>query len=220
MFSRELGAKLEAERILAVITVDQVENAVPLARALVAGGVRVIELAWRTEETLAAIAAIKVSVPEIILGVGTLLSAEQVSQAKSAGADFGVSPSVNVTVLNAARNCQLPYAPGVQTPTDVHTAIEHGCRWLKFFPAETAGGLAHLRSVHAPFAHLGLRYIALGGITEANAHSYLSDPLITVVGGSWIASAALVRRQAWDEVRLRALAARTLVANNQKTVMA
>lgn len=220
MFTAILGERIEREGILAVVAVEKADDAVPLVRALRDGGVRVIELAWRTGETLNALMAIKREVPEIILGIGTLLSPDQVRIACAAGADFGVSPSLSSAVLNEARTCGLPFAPGVQTATEIHSAVEQGCRWLKFFPAESAGGLAHLRSVHAPFAHLGLRYIALGGITEESAPDYLRDPAVGAVGGSWIAPASLVKERAWDAIRQRATVARGLVDRERKKTAA
>ncbi len=216
LFPLPLARRLEQETVVAVITIERAEDAVPLARALVDGGVRGIELAWRTAGTLAALTAIKREVPEMLIGAGTLLSKEQVRAVTGAGADFGVSPGFSAPVVREASRCGLPFAPGVQTASEVQVAIEHGCRWLKFFPAESAGGLAHLRSLHAPFAHLGLRYIALGGITEANAMAYLSEPSVGAIGGSWIAPAALVRERAWDLVQQRARAVRTMIERLEK----
>ena len=216
-FPRELAARLVTERIVAVITVADVREAVPLARALVAGGIRAMELAWRTPATVEALAAIVREVPEMLAGVGTLLSAEQVQAAAEAGAEFGVAPGMSVAVVSAARRIGLPFAPGVQTPSDVQAAVEQGCRLLKFFPAESAGGLTHLRSMQAPFAHLGLRYVALGGIDEVKAAAYLAEPCIAAVGGSWIAPAALVRQGAWEEIRRNAAAARALATKFERT---
>jgi len=213
----ELVARLARERIVAVFTVANAREALPLCRALFAGGIRAIELAWRTPATLGALTAIAQELPEMLIGVGSLLSEEQVAAAKSAGAHFGVSPGMSVTVVRAARRVGLPFAPGVQTPSDIQAAIEQGCRLLKYFPAESAGGLAHLRNLHAPFAHLGLSYVALGGIDESKAAGYLAETCITAVGGSWIAPAALVRRGAWDEIRQNAAAACSLAARAERS---
>ena len=213
----ELVERLASVRVVAVFTVTTAQEALPLCRALYDGGIRAIELAWRTPATLGALAAIVKEMPEMFTGVGSLLSEEQVRAAKSTGAHFGVSPGMSVAVVRAARRVGLPYAPGVQTPSDIQAAIEQGCRLLKYFPAESAGGLAHLRSVHAPFAHLGLRYVALGGIDELKAAGYLAEPCIAAVGGSWIAPAALVRRGAWDEIRQNAAAACALAARTERS---
>lgn len=218
-FPPELAARLAVERIVAVITVDKVDQAVPLARALLAGGIQAIELAWRTPAALEALARIIQQVPEMLASMGTLLSPEQVRAAARAGAHFGVSPGLSPAVVRAAREAALPFAPGVQTPSDLHAAVELGCRFLKFFPAETAGGLAHLRSIHAPFAHLGLRYIALGGIDERNAPAYFAEPCIAAVGGSWIVPQSLVQSGAWDCVTKHALTARALVVTHARTLI-
>ena len=183
----------------------------PLARAVVGGGVLASGLAWRTPAFLEALVAIKRDVPELLVAAGTLLSPEQVHRVQAAGADFGVSPGLSVAVLEEARKCQFPFMPGVQTASDLHRAIELGCRWLKYFPAESAGGLAHLRNLHAPFAHLGLRYLPLGGINESNVAAYLNERPVAAVGGSWIAPAESVSQRAWEKIRQRAVAARALV---------
>jgi 2-dehydro-3-deoxyphosphogluconate aldolase/(4S)-4-hydroxy-2-oxoglutarate aldolase len=197
-----------------VITVDSAADAVPLARALVAGGIRAMELAWRTAATPDALRAIVSEVPEMLAGVGTILSADQVRVVVGIGAAFGVSPGLSATVLSAARSAGLPFAPGVQTASDVQAALEHGCRFLKYFPAQTAGGLPHLRSLNAPFAHLGLRYLALGGIDESNAIAYWREPAVAAIGGSWIAPTNLARERAWETIRARAAAARALATPN------
>lgn len=207
LFSPLLAERLFASRLVAVITVEDPADAVPLARALVDGGIRAVELAWRSAATLEALAGIRRVAPELLLGIGTLLSSEQVRQVHEVGADFGVSPGLSPAVVEASRHVGLSYAPGVQTPSDVQAAVERGCRVLKFFPAETAGGLAHLRALHAPFAHLGMRFIALGGLTVENSSAYLRESCVGAIGGSWIAPANLVRQGKWDAIRQLAAAA-------------
>lgn len=215
-FPAEIEARVTRARIVAVITVDDVADAVPLARALVAGGIGAMELAWRTTAFLPALQAIKREVPAMLVGAGTLLTTGQVEAVKAAGADFGVSPGLSPSVIAAARKQGLPYAPGVMTPSDLHAAVESGCRFVKFFPAVSSGGLAHLKSIHAPFAHLGLRYLVLGGVSEANAAEYLREPSVVALGGSWIAPTNLVRQRAWEAIRERAAAACALAANTTK----
>jgi 2-dehydro-3-deoxyphosphogluconate aldolase / (4S)-4-hydroxy-2-oxoglutarate aldolase len=207
-FAAELENTLCEDSLLAVLTVRNVEDAVPLARSLVEGGVKIMELAWRTPGTLAALEAIRREVPEMIAGVGTLLTVEQLRVAQEAGAAFGVSPGLSVTLLKAAAEIGFSYAPGVMTPSDVQIAVENGSRFLKFFPAESAGGLVHLRSMNAPFAHLGLRYIVLGGLNEENAVRYLEESCVSVLGGSWIAPPDLISRKDWASIRERAKRAR------------
>ncbi len=210
-FPSELAGELSADGLLAVLTVERVEDAAPLARALVAGGVRVMELALRTPAAWDCLRAIRAEVPEMLAGLGTVLTSDQLREAREAGAAFGVSPGLSHGLLREAREMGFPYAPGVMTPGEVQAAVEHGCRFLKYFPAESAGGLSHLRSMNAPFAHLGLRYIVLGGLTETNASAYLADPSVAVLGGSWIAPAELIARRDWDTIQTRAERARALV---------
>lgn len=199
-FDRELAEKIERTGIVAVLVVDEVKDAVPLARALLSGGVNVIELTLRTPAALDALREIRAEVPEIIAGVGTVLTVEQVAGIVRAGAAFGVAPGLNPRVLAAARSEGLPFAPGVLTPSDIELAAENGCHLLKFFPAEPSGGLAYLKSVAAPFAHLGLRFVPLGGLHAGNMASYIADPSIAALGGSWLAPRELIRSGDWKKI--------------------
>ena len=131
------------------------------------------------------------------LGIGTVLTTDQVKAIVDIGVDFGVSPGCNPKIIDAARSNGLPFAPGVATPSDIETAIEHQCRVLKFFPAEPSGGLAYLTSMAAPYAHLDLQFIPLGGLHSGNAADYLKSPLIMALGGSWIAKRSLIRGEEW-----------------------
>lgn len=211
LFPESLTRSLTADGLLAVVTVDDEAQAVAMARALVSGGIRTIELAWRTPGALDGVRAIRAEVPEMQVGMGTLLTPDQVVEAQGAGASFGVSPGLTVELLEAARAAGFPYAPGVMSPSEVQLAVAHGCRFLKYFPAESAGGLAHLQSMNAPFAHLGLRYIVLGGLNEDSAGAYLAADCVGVLGGSWIAPAALIRAGRWEEIEERARRARQRV---------
>lgn len=186
--------------VIAVLVVDEARDAIPLARALLQGGIRVMELTLRTPTALEALRAIRTEVPEMTAGVGTILTVNQMHAAREAGAAFGVSPGCNPRLLEAARKVGFSFGPGVATPSDIETALEHGARLLKFFPAEPLGGLPYLHAMAAPYAHLGLRYIPLGGLTPANAGSYLSDPLVAAIGGSWIAPREVIKAQDWSTV--------------------
>lgn len=203
-FPVEHVRRLQRSRVVAGFSVDRVENAVPIARALLSGGLDTIELTLRTRAALEAVRAIHEEVPEMFLGVGTLLSPEQADQVKAAGADFGVAPGLSPRVIEAAREVELPFAPGVCTPTDLEGAIEQGCRLVKFFPAEASGGLAYLRSMAAPYKHLGLRYFPLGGIQTRNMTDYLREEIVAAVGGSWIVQKALVDAGDWTGIKERA----------------
>lgn len=207
LFHQTLADKVSAARVVAVLIVDDANDAVPLARALLSGGVDVMELTLRTPAALDALRAIRRDVPEMTAGIGTILSVDQLHAAREAGAAFGVSPGCNPRLLAAARDAGFSFAPGIATPTDIEVAIEQGCRLLKFFPAEQLGGLPYLRAMAAPYAHLGLRYIPLGGVTAANAGSYLYDPLIAAIGGSWIAPREAIKANDWASIASNARAA-------------
>jgi len=200
-------ARMQRTGVLAVLVVDRVEDAVPLARALLAGGVDIMELTLRTPVAVEALRRIAGEVPEMLAGMGTVLTPEQVQEVKAAGAAFGVAPGTNPRVIRAAVEAGLPFAPGVATPTDIEHAVECGCRLLKFFPAETSGGLKHLKYMAAPFMHLGLRFIPLGGLDLTNLEKYLREPLIQAVGGSWLAPRELIQQQAWQRITDNALQA-------------
>lgn len=210
-FDGELLAKIEASGVLAVLVVDEPEQAAPLAAALLDGGVAAMELTLRTPAALEALRIVRRTTPEMIAGVGTVLTSEQVGQVVEADAAFAVAPGTNPAVLREARRRGLSFAPGVATPSDVEAALAEGCRMLKFFPAEPSGGLDYLRSMAAPFVHLGVRFVPLGGIGPTNAADYLADPLILAVGGSWLAPRSLIAAGDWDEVRARAQQACELV---------
>lgn len=190
--------------VIAVLVIDDVADAVPLARSLIEGGIACIELTLRTPIAMEAVRRIRTEVPEMIVGVGTILTPQQVSCAKEAGAAFGVAPGMNPRVVAEARRIELPFAPGVCTPTDIELAIEQGCRLLKFFPSEPCGGLAYLRTVTAPFAHLGVKYIPLGGLGPHNAEQYLREPSVQSLGGSWMAPRELIQRKSWSAITTNA----------------
>jgi 2-dehydro-3-deoxyphosphogluconate aldolase/(4S)-4-hydroxy-2-oxoglutarate aldolase len=203
-FESRLWKQLSATAVVAVLVVDRAEDAVPLARALVEGGVRAMELTLRTPAAIEALEAIRAEVPEMTAGIGTILTVEQVRQVKEAGAAFGVSPGCNPRVVRAAAEAGLSFAPGIATPTDIEAALELGCRLLKLFPAEPIGGLPYLKSAAAPYLHLGVQFIPLGGIGPANAGAWLADPLIAAVGGSWLAPRELIKSGRWERIRTNA----------------
>lgn len=216
LFDQALADKVSAAGVVAVLVIDDVNDAVPLARALLAGGVDVMELTLRTPAALDALRAIRRDVPEMTAGIGTILTADQLQAAWEAGATFGVSPGCNPRLLAAARQAGFSFGPGIATPSDIEAALEHGAKLLKFFPAEQLGGLPYLRAMAAPYAHLDLRYIPLGGLTVTNAGSYLSDPLIAAIGGSWIAPREAIKARDWKAIESNARAACQLVPSRSK----
>lgn len=206
----DLWTEMERCRLVAVLVIDREEDAVPVAEALLAGGVDFMELTLRTPAAMGALRAIREALPEMTAGVGTVLAPGQVEEIARAGASFGVAPSVNPEVLREAAGRGLPFAPGVMTPTDIDLSLRVGCRVLKYFPAESSGGLPHLRNMAAPFAHLGVRFLPLGGISLRNLEDYLACEHVAAVGGSWIAPRELIQAGEWDKIEANAREARAV----------
>lgn len=201
---------LDLVPVIPVVVVDDVDDAVPLARALVAGGLPVIELTLRTPVALEAIERIAGEVPEIVLGAGTIVEPDQAKRAASAGAQFLVSPGSTTSLLGAMSDTGLPHLPGVATVSEILTALEAGYTELKFFPAEAAGGANYLKSVSSPIPTV--RFCPTGGISAANAAQYLALPNVGCVGGSWITTAELVASRDWARIAELAAAAAALGA--------
>jgi 2-dehydro-3-deoxyphosphogluconate aldolase/(4S)-4-hydroxy-2-oxoglutarate aldolase len=190
-------------RVVPVLTVERPEDGETLASALTEGGVTTIELALRTPRALDVIRAMRAAAPGLLLGAGTVLSPDQANAAKAAGADFALSPGLDTKTFHHSVEIGLPFVPGVATASDVQAAVALGCRLLKYFPADPLGGGRGLRILAAPFAHLGVRYLPLGGIDASSASAYLAEPCVAAIGGSWIAPPELIRRQAWETIRQR-----------------
>jgi len=212
-FPENLSLMLRRATIAAVLVIDEAADAVPLAEALTAGGVTAMELTLRTPAALESLSQIRRTAPDMIIGAGTVINATQITQCIDAGADFAVAPGFNRSVVDAAREGGLPFAPGVCTPTEIEMANECGCRLLKFFPAERCGGLDYLKTINAPYDHLGLRYIPLGGIGFSNARRYLAEPIVQCVGGSWVAPRELIRDHNWEAITSNARRATELAKN-------
>ena len=202
-----VATRLTAKGVVAVLMIDRVDDAVPVAEALLRGGVDAMELTLRTEVALQALELITGSVPEMLAGIGTILKPDQVIQARDSGAAFGVSPGTNVEVIEAAHAAGLPFAPGIMTPSDIERALPFGCEILKFFPAGSSGGIKHLKNIAAPYVHLGLKYVPLGGVNEKNMTDYLKEDIIAAVGGSWIAHRDLIASGQWDQITSNASSA-------------
>ncbi len=193
--------------VIPVLTIERLADAVPLARALVRGGLPVLEITLRTESALDALKAIATEVPDAVVGAGTVLTSDQLDRAKASGAQFAVSPGCTAGLAAAAVAAKLPFLPGVQTISEAMTLVAQGFRFLKFFPAGAAGGLDWLRSAAAPLA--GVRFCPTGGIGADNAAAFLALSNVVCVGGSWVAPRISVAAGDWAEVeRLAAAAAR------------
>jgi len=198
--------------VIPVIVIDRLEHAVPLARALVAGGVRVLELTLRTPVALDAVRAIAQEVEGAIVGVGTITRGDDIHRALAAGAVFGVSPGLTPDITAAARaHPELPLLPGVMTPTEVMAARESGFDALKLFPAQPAGGIAMLRALHGPFPDV--LFCPTGGIEAATAPQFLALPNVACVGGSWLTPRALL--EAGEFHRVTALAVQAVALRPQ-----
>jgi 2-dehydro-3-deoxyphosphogluconate aldolase/(4S)-4-hydroxy-2-oxoglutarate aldolase len=208
----EISARMYRTGVIAVLVVDQADDAVPLAQALLAGGVDIMELTLRTPVAVEALRRIQAELPSMLSGIGTILTPAQAQEVAAAGAAFGVAPGTNPRVIRAAREAGLPFAPGVATPSDIEQALELDCRLLKFFPAEPAGGISYLKSMAAPYLHLKVRFIPLGGLDADNLERYLAEPLIHAIGGSWIAPRELIQKHDWPAITQRARQATQIVA--------
>jgi len=194
--------------VVPVVVIDTLADAVPVARALVAGGLPVIELTLRTPVALDAIRAIADEVPEILVGAGTIVAPGQAKEALDAGAQFLVSPGTTPALLAAMGDTGLPFLPGVATVSEVLSLLEAGISAMKFFPAEASGGAAFLKSIASPVP--AARFCPTGGITAATAPSYLSLPNVGCVGGSWLTPADALAAGDWARVTELARAAAAL----------
>ena len=196
--------------VIPVIVIDDIDRAVPLARALVDGGVRVLEVTLRTPVALDAIRAIARDVPDAIVGVGTISRIEHFEQAIQAGARFGVSPGLTRELIEAAHASRLPLLPGVMTPSDVISARNAGFFALKLFPAQQAGGIGMLKAMSGPFPDV--TFCPTGGVTPTSAPDFLALPNVGCVGGSWLTPPAMVKAGDWQGITALALDASKLRA--------
>ncbi len=208
MFPEELHRQIKETAIIAVLVIDKVSDAIPLAQSLLKGGINAMELTLRTDAALDSLRAIRDEVPEMLAGIGTILTTDQVDEVVAAGAAFGVAPGLNRRIVEHAQDKGLPFGPGIATPSDIEQGLELGCKTLKYFPAETAGGLAHLKNMSAPYQHLGIDFIPLGGLNADNMNDYLASPLISAIGGSWIAKRDVIANQDWETIESNARTAR------------
>jgi 2-dehydro-3-deoxyphosphogluconate aldolase/(4S)-4-hydroxy-2-oxoglutarate aldolase len=199
-FPAEMLKKIKEVKIIATVTIDELENAVPLARTLWQSGIRAMELTLRTNCALQAIETIRKEFPDMMVGAGTVIFKQQVRDVMNAGVHFAVAPGTNSLVIEEAQKLGLPFAPGIATPSDIELAVNLDCRILKYFPAEKLGGITYLDSITQPYQHLGLQFIPLGGIGENNMNDYINHPLILAIGGSWIATKMMIDQKDWESI--------------------
>lgn len=198
-FGTDVVARLRAARVVPVITIADASNAVPLAHALVDGGLPCAEITFRTPSAAESIARISSEVPELFVGAGTVLTPSQVDAASDAGAQFIVAPGFSPIVVEHCQSRGLAVFPGVATPTEVEAALTTGLRTLKFFPAEPIGGLAYLKAIAAPY--VDVNFIPTGGITATNVAAYLACDRVVACGGSWMAPAEWIAARQFDRIR-------------------
>nr|WSZ95766.1 bifunctional 4-hydroxy-2-oxoglutarate aldolase/2-dehydro-3-deoxy-phosphogluconate aldolase [Streptomyces sp. NBC_00857] len=203
-----MASLLDLAPVIPVVVLDDAADAVPLARALVAGGLPAIEVTLRTPAALDAIRAIAADVPDAVVGAGTVLTADAVAESVAAGARFLVSPGWTDALVNAMRESGVPFLPGVSTTSEVVALLERGVTEMKFFPAEAAGGTAYLKSLAGPLPRA--RFCPTGGITAASAPSYLSLPNVGCVGGTWMLPADALATKDWARVEALAREASAL----------
>ena len=197
--------------VVPVIVIEKEEQAVPLARALVKGGLPVLEVTFRTKAAAGAIAAIKREVPEAVIGAGTLLAPQMVKDAKAAGAVFGVAPGFDPAVMAAAKEAGLPMCPGIATASELSQALTAGCEMVKFFPAEAAGGVKMIKNLLGAFRFTGVKFMPTGGVNISNVAEYLAVPEIVCCGGTWIVPKDALAAGDWAAIEKLASDAAALV---------
>jgi 2-dehydro-3-deoxyphosphogluconate aldolase / (4S)-4-hydroxy-2-oxoglutarate aldolase len=212
----EFAQFIGALRVIPVVEIPSVDDAVPLARALVDAGLPCAEITFRTASAADAIAAIAAAVPDIRVGAGTVVTVAQAEAALAAGASFLVAPGFDPAVVDFALARGVPIVPGVCTPTEVVMAINRGLSVLKLFPAEAAGGVAYLKALAAPFG--GVRFVPTGGISADNLAAYLAVKQVIACGGSWMVKKALIAAGEFDAIRRLAAEAREIASAARPTV--
>ena len=201
------GSPLDVSPVIPVVVLDDPARAVALARALLAGGIKIIEVTMRSPKALASVTAIAENVPEIAVGAGTVLTQTHIAQALAAGAEFLVSPGTSASLLKDLAAAPVPVLPGVATVGEVLAALDHGLADLKFFPAGPAGGPTYLAAIGGPVPHA--RFCPTGGVTLSNLRDYLALPNVVTVGGTWLTPASLVEAGDWAAITSLASAAVT-----------
>lgn len=199
--SADLTSRLLERRLVPVVVIEDAAKAVDLAQSLLAAGLGVIEITFRTPAAEESIRRIARDCPKMLVGAGTLLDAEQVKKAAAAGAQFGLAPGLDERVIVAAQKEKLTYVPGVATPTDVQKGLSLGCKIQKFFPAEQAGGAPYLKALEGPYGHTGVRFIPTGGLQASNVGPYLALKSVAALGGSWFVDKKYIETSDWGTIQ-------------------
>lgn len=192
--------QISSAHIVPVIALDDADNAVPLCKALAAGGLKVAEITFRTAAAAESIRLVAKEFPDFALGAGTVTLPGELEEAISAGSRFAVAPGCNPEIVKAARAADLPFFPGVCTPSDIEAALACGCQLLKFFPAGAMGGVKTLKALYAPYKHRGISFVPTGGITADNMAEYLQTTGVVAIGGSWIVASNLINNGEWQQI--------------------
>ena len=198
---KEIIELLEKLRVIPVISIEDPDKALPLADALIEGGLPMAEVTFRTEAAGKVMSIMAKERPELNISAGTILTIDQMKKAQDIGVRFGVAPGFNPKLVEESLKLNFPFMPGVLTPSEVTMAIDYGLVILKYFPAETAGGIKLLKSIIAPFAHLGIKYSPTGGIGKDTYLDYLEIPQVVSIGGSWVASKDDIREGNWEKIK-------------------
>jgi 2-dehydro-3-deoxyphosphogluconate aldolase/(4S)-4-hydroxy-2-oxoglutarate aldolase len=206
--------ELKQRPLIPVIVIDDAASAEPLAEALLDGGIDIIEITFRTAAARTAIEKIRKSFPEMLVGAGTLLTEAESRQALEAGISFGLAPGLNPETVTYFQERDTLFIPGVMTPSEVEQALALGCQLQKFFPAEAAGGVKLLKALAGPYASRGIQFCPTGGIGLANMNDYLSLPIVSNIGGSWLATKDQIATGKWQEITAQAKAALAAVASS------
>lgn len=197
--------ELTKRPIIPVIAIENAEDAVPLAEALLKGGMDVIEVTFRTAAAAAAIQRIARALPEMLLGAGTILTKDQAQAALDAGIKFGLAPGLNPEIVNFFRSAGVLFIPGVMTPSEIEQGLALGCKLQKFFPAGPAGGVPMLQALAGPYSGQKLQFCPTGGVNLDNMNDYLALPMVASIGGSWLATKQQIAKKQWsvitDQVR-------------------
>ena len=186
--------------VIPVIVLDDANDAVPLAEALLAGGLNIIEVTFRTAAAAESIERIAKAFPEMQVGAGTVVTLEQAKRAIDAGSKFGLAPGTDPETIAYFKQQGVPFIPGIMTPSDIQAAVKAGCTSLKFFPAGAAGGPKLLKAMAAPYANLGIKFCPTGGVTLDNMNDYLSMSEVFAIGGTWLATKAQIQAKEWGTI--------------------
>jgi len=204
--------RVAALGVVPVIAIEKVEAALPLADALLEGGLPVVEITFRTAAAAEVIRKIAQERPQLVIGAGTVLTPANLKAAKASGAAFAVAPGLNPQIVKQAQQMGLPFVPGVATPSDIEEGLALGCKLLKFFPAEALGGVPMIEALSAPYKHTGVRFMPTGGVNTGNLEVYLKLDTVAAVGGTWIAKKDDLTAGKWDDIRQRSKTALEIVA--------